>query len=687
MPTNTSAKLQILFVYLGDEQGSWGTICYSRPWHYYIMPGILYCAQALRNDPEIAGRCDISCRHFNRTAQDTDRIGNEILDGGYHLLGFSCYCWNIDDNLRIARALKEKSPGVRIMFGGPEVFKKNQGEVDAFFGDNPFVDALAFGESERKIAALVKALLFGETSPTAGTKGYAFAAASKLGADFEVEYVDCAADVPGVYPFAFDIPRTKDCGLAMVYETGRGCPYRCIYCQFGHRNHKPFRFDLKRVQSELTWLFEQRIDCIHFADAVFDLDAAYAKSVLRIVLEQNIATSTFFYCSFFGLDDELADLFSKTQCQIGVGIQSTNPSVLHEIKRALSPRLFDDILDTLARHPINFYTDLIFGLPGDSLDSFRRSLDQTLGLKPAFVMPFPLTLIKGTPLGDTPERYGVQRFETSKVRQLDLMCDIQYDNIGLYREFSLDDLERFDDVALALFYFYNRFPYSLSYLQARAAMGPFELYQAIGGRTKAFLRHVGRKASNTEFIDGFQDEIFAIFAEISKREGAGERERNAFNDLFKLDIFRILVLNSPLREKIFRNSLTLRPTRAESVADDSEKQRRVVKKTHGKTITTAFRLSDLVRLAELRASIEPCTDSVFVHAPFENYGSSERTVTQLEQFLIEIIPADRGVRTKSVMQSAQRQFAGRGRAPQADEKQVKEALELLAKEDIILIYE
>jgi radical SAM superfamily enzyme YgiQ (UPF0313 family) len=649
------------------------------------MPGILYCAQALKNDKRIAESCDTGHRYFNLTVQDTDSIAQAILDSDYDLIGFSSYCWNIEANLVIAAKIKDAKPATRMLFGGPEVLMRSQEESDAFFARNPFIDCIAFGESERKIAALAAALLFSDKADLAACTGFAFAPAYEFGANFDVEYVTRETDIPSAYPFEYDIPRTKGCGLAMVYESGRGCPYQCIYCQFGHRNHKPFRFDLARVEKELVWLFEQRIDCIHFADAVFDLQPQYAKDVLNIILRNNIATSTFFYCSFYKLDEELAGLFSAAQCQIGVGIQSTSPQVLHTIRRSLSPRLFEEIGDMLGRHAINFYTDLIFGLPGGSLASFKISFNQTLRLEPTFVMPFPLTLIKGTPLGDAPETYGVRRYDKSQVQRLGLMCDIEYENIGLSEGCELKELETFDDVALAMFYFYNRFPCSLSYLQKRLPLDSFSLFAAIGSHTKDFLRRKGQIASNTNFIDGFQDEIFSMFSGMAAQYGAAQSEQEAFGELFKLDIFRLLMLNSPLREKIFRTVLPRLGKRMKSIKTPDTAFHAVLK-TYGKIITIPYRLEHLLSLAQRTDAIEAHSESVYVHAPFEHWNAHIMSVSPLQRFCIEFIPFDRPVRARSIIQAALRHFNTRGSGDAVDEAKIRDTLAALAQHDIILMH-
>jgi|GEM_PF-2091148 len=682
-----SDKKKILLAYIGDEQGSWGNIAFTRPAHYYIMPGILYCGQALRNDPEIAGRCEISCRFFNRNVQSIDAIAESIRAGAYDLVGFSSYCWNIGDNLSLARTLRQVNPSARIILGGPEAAMRTPEECDAFFTANGYIDSLVFGEAERRIASVVKALLFDDRAALATVKGAAFSPRFGRQPSCEIDYVLNPTDIPSIYPFEYDIPRSRECGLAMVYETGRGCPFRCIYCRFGHRNHKPYRFDIDRVRDELIWLFGRGIDCVHFADAVFDLDPSYAKEVMRIIDRHNISSSIFFYCSFARLDEELAEMFSKSQCQIGVGVQSANPDVLRAIRRSLSPGLFSRIGGILEKHSVNFYTDLIFGLPGDSPESFRRSFEQTLGLKPSFVMLFPLTLIKGTPLGDRPEAFGVRRFDAAQVKTLDLMCDISYENIGLGGGFSIRDLVEFDDIALTLFYFYNRFPYALGHLGKRAAGDRYRLYRDIGRRTKEFLRRVGRTASNTDFIEGFADEIFAIFAALCESYGAGPRERTAFHELFKLDIIRILILGSPLREKIFRAASGGRAENPAAQTTHSVPSCRALVKTHGKILTLPYRLCDLLNLERLGETIQHTAQTVYMHAPFGHWNATVAPVSAVERFLIEFIPSDRAVGCGRIIQAAQKHFCGRSAGDAAVEAETLiDTLLHLARRDIVALY-
>jgi radical SAM superfamily enzyme YgiQ (UPF0313 family) len=658
---NGSDVPTILFVYIGNEQGAWGSIAYPRPSHYYIMPGILYCAATLRNDPWFCDRYDIQTLYFNRTVESPELIRDRIIAAGADCVGFSAYCWNVLDTWHIAREIKSAQPRTVIFCGGPEASLKDPAEAATLFETQPAIDLLVFGEAERKIADLLAALLSGKPPPERAT-GYALHPRHGHEPDFTKSYVEDVAAIPSIYPFNIEVPRSKHCGLAMVYETGRGCPYRCIYCQFSHRNHKPYRFPLERVRTELAWLFERGIDCIHCADAVFDLDPAHAKAVVRHCLEHNRRTTLFFYCTFNRLDEELAGLFARSQAQICVGVQSTNPVVLKTINRSLSPRLFDDIKALLGRYRVNFYIDLIFGLPHDSPHSFDRSFNEALALGPNFLMVFPLTLIKGTPLEQNAQEYGVRVRDAEAIAGLDLQCDIEYRSIALHTNFTLDDLERFDDQALALFYFHDRFRVCLEYLTQRTGDAA-TLYRSIGEMTKAFLRRIGRKASNTETIGGFDDEIKSIFCAHASKAGAGPIELTAFNELFRLDILRILLQASPLREKLFQPTAEMRLCVRDGIdaADIAGSAFQTV--SPQKSINAAYRLQDLRSLALLREDITPCQDPVCIAAPFSRWECQMFSATAIERHALRIIPPDRPVRGAQLLHLLRRE--GHGESPDA----------------------
>ena len=60
------------------------------------------------------------------------------------LVGFSCYMWNRNYNIKLAERIKQLNPSVVIVFGGPEM----EIEKIDFFERYPFIDAHVLQEGE-----------------------------------------------------------------------------------------------------------------------------------------------------------------------------------------------------------------------------------------------------------------------------------------------------------------------------------------------------------------------------------------------------------------------------------------------------------------------------------------------------------------------------------------------------------
>src|SRR5438270_1883328 len=76
------------------------------------------------------------------------------------LVGFTCYVWNIERTLWIARELKCLRPETRIVLGGPEITADN-----AWVLETADYDFAAIGEGEQTFAQLLLALVDEPTPP------------------------------------------------------------------------------------------------------------------------------------------------------------------------------------------------------------------------------------------------------------------------------------------------------------------------------------------------------------------------------------------------------------------------------------------------------------------------------------------------------------------------------------------
>ncbi len=92
--------------------------------------------------------------------------------------------------------------------------------------------------------------------------------------------------------------------------------------------------------------------------------------------------------------------------RLSLGVQSMVPHVLSALGRTHDPANVRHAV-ALAREIgfDSFNLDLIYGGSGETLDDWRRTLDEALGLDPPHISAYGLTVEPGTPLADDPARH------------------------------------------------------------------------------------------------------------------------------------------------------------------------------------------------------------------------------------------------------------------------------------------
>jgi radical SAM superfamily enzyme YgiQ (UPF0313 family) len=135
-------------------------------------------------------------------------------------------------------------------------------------------------------------------------------------------------------------------------------------------------------------------------DPIFNLHAERAKEICRFIAAHNsrrIPVHAEIWAEF--VDDEMARLMREANFQfLEVGLQSTDESVLVTAERRLRLEKFLAGVRSLKTYGLTFELQLIYGLPGDTLASFRKSLNFAAALDPPQLAVFPLMVLPGTEL-------------------------------------------------------------------------------------------------------------------------------------------------------------------------------------------------------------------------------------------------------------------------------------------------
>ena len=98
-----------------------------------------------------------------------------------------------------------------------------------------------------------------------------------------------------------------------------------------------------------------------------------------------------------GLDAEkIAILAARGVNRVSLGVQSFDRRILDVLERDHDAAQVKTAVKILARQIPNFSLDLIFGVPGQSLELWRETLDRAVALGPVHISTYGLTFEKGT---------------------------------------------------------------------------------------------------------------------------------------------------------------------------------------------------------------------------------------------------------------------------------------------------
>ncbi|MDI6744579.1 MAG: radical SAM family heme chaperone HemW [Thermodesulfovibrionales bacterium] len=96
---------------------------------------------------------------------------------------------------------------------------------------------------------------------------------------------------------------------------------------------------------------------------------------------------------------KIGAMFSIGVNRLSIGVQSFNDDELRTLGRIHTSKEAEDAVRIIKNSGIdNFSVDLIYGIPGQTLDSWRDTLSKAMEFSPNHISSYELTLEKGTPL-------------------------------------------------------------------------------------------------------------------------------------------------------------------------------------------------------------------------------------------------------------------------------------------------
>jgi radical SAM superfamily enzyme YgiQ (UPF0313 family) len=361
-----------------------------RPFNYAVRR----IQAAIVGHPELAY---VEVKLIESRALDAEALAGAIEEFDPEFIGASAYVWSFPTLLEACRLAKRSRPTRTVVFGGPsarpEMFALPQHARGA-----SAVDAIVVGDGEACIQELLLAADFGP-GVMARIPGLALPTPQGW-----VETARRDHGSPDRFPSPYQLGLMPS-GVTGQIESFRGCPLSCSYCEWGDTGVRPRNFGFEYLVRELQVLDGVDARGTWLVDPGLNLNSRAFQSLSRAEAEVGtLKRLGSFRCEIYPshLKDEHLRFLEDTRTHYaGIGLQSFEPEVLKNVERPFDEQRFVRVVGEVASIVPDTVVEVILGLPGDSPDTFRRTLEKVRRL-PVAVRVFhclvlPSALMKRAP--------------------------------------------------------------------------------------------------------------------------------------------------------------------------------------------------------------------------------------------------------------------------------------------------
>ncbi|CAN5421473.1 B12-binding domain-containing radical SAM protein [soil metagenome] len=294
------------------------------------------------------------------------------------VIGLGVYIWNVVETTQVVRLLKTLRPDIKVVLGGPEVsFETGEQEICRL------ADHVITGWGDVSFPKLCRALLDGPKPLMKVIAG-------------EQPALEALA-----LPYNEYTP--EDLAKRLLYvEASRGCPFKCEFC-LSSLDKTAWAFELDGFMAEMDALYRRGARNFKFVDRTFNLKVDFSVRILQFFLDRMVPD---LFVHFEVVPDSLHERlkalivqFPAGSLQFEVGIQSFNPEVQQRISRRQdNAKTAENLRWLVNESQAHVHADLIFGLPGETLDSFADGFDRLYELAPHEIQFGILKRLRGTPI-------------------------------------------------------------------------------------------------------------------------------------------------------------------------------------------------------------------------------------------------------------------------------------------------
>lgn len=321
-----------------------------------------------------------------RVLSHADGLPHDQVD-----VALGAYVWAEHILVGLLSTLRDRGFTGRIILGGPQVSHCGAGLEQHY----PEADVFIRGYGELALVRLAA------TPERICIPGVHWAGQTDQGGQASVNLAELPSPwLEGILPLP---------GQDFVrWETQRGCPFRCAFCQHREAGEHLSRrsFGLERLYAEVDLFCRHGVQEIAVLDPIFNA-SHHASALLRRLTDQGFRGRLSLQCRAEMVDEAFLKAAAALNVQLEFGIQTVIPGEGRAVRRLANMEKVDRTLRAVRRLNIDHEASLIFGLPLQTLASFGESVCWCLSRRVQVIKAFPLLLLRGTTLDMERSKWGL----------------------------------------------------------------------------------------------------------------------------------------------------------------------------------------------------------------------------------------------------------------------------------------
>jgi hypothetical protein len=319
----------------------------------------------------------------------------DLCDGvplGQVDIALGAYVWGEELLQAVLEGLRLAGFDGRIILGGPQISYSPAG-IDRLY---PHADAFVRGYGEHALVDLAR------QAGRPSIAGVHWSGELDLCEQAQVDLALLPSPwLAGVIPLQ---------GQRFVrWETQRGCPFKCAFCQHREAGARLPRttLDRGRIFQEIELFCAAGVDDIAVLDPIFNANPA-AVAILEHFAALGFRGRISLQCRAELTTPEFLQAAARVGAQLEFGLQTIHPAEGRAIRRNNSIAKANSVLARVRLLGLHHEVSVIYGLPEQTLESFEQTVAWCLKRCIPAIKAFPLLLLRGTELERDRAAWGLE---------------------------------------------------------------------------------------------------------------------------------------------------------------------------------------------------------------------------------------------------------------------------------------